>query len=91
MNDFHLRCERRTFVGVSHCVLSLCVPDEVKARLDRLSASTKRPADAYVREALNAYLDDLEDYYEAAEVSRRIREGTEETLSLEAARRELLA
>lgn len=44
-------------------VLSLRLPDETKARLDKLSARTRRPASVYVREALDEYLDDLEDYY----------------------------
>lgn len=39
------------------------MPDETKARLDELSARTRRPASVYVREALDEYLDDLEDYY----------------------------
>lgn len=71
-------------------VLSLRLDADLKARLDRLSESTKRPASVYVREALAAYLDDLEDYYEAVEVSQRVRAGKEETVSLEEARRELL-
>lgn len=43
--------------------MSLRLPDEIKARLDELSARTRRPASVYVREALDEYLDDLEDYY----------------------------
>ena len=48
---------------MSSGVLSLRLPDEIKARLDELSARTRRPASVYVREALDEYLDDLEDYY----------------------------
>ena len=44
-------------------MLSLRLPDETKARLDKLSARTRRPVSMYVREALDEYLDDLEDYY----------------------------
>lgn len=48
---------------MSSGVLSLRLPDETKARLDELSTRTRRPASVYVREALDEYLDDLEDYY----------------------------
>lgn len=48
---------------MSSGVLSLRLPDETKSRLDELSARTRRPASVYVREALDEYLDDLEDYY----------------------------
>ncbi|MGV9183312.1 type II toxin-antitoxin system RelB family antitoxin [Arcanobacterium canis] len=47
-----------------------------------MSASTKRPASVYVREALDAYLEDLEDYYEAVETLQRVRSGREKTYSL---------
>ena len=36
-------------------MLSLRLPDETKARLDELSARTRRPASVYVREALDEY------------------------------------
>nr|CDL66140.1 unnamed protein product [uncultured bacterium] len=71
-------------------VLSLRLADDVKERLDRLSAVTRRPAAVYVREALEAHLDDLEDYYAAVEVCERIRNGEEDLVSVEDTRRELL-
>lgn len=71
-------------------VLSLRLAKDTKERLDRLSDRTKRPVSVYVREALEAYLEDLEDYYEAVEVRERIRSGKEDLVSLEDARRELL-
>lgn len=48
-------------------VLSVRLPDETKKRLDVLSTKTKRPISVYVLEALDEYLDDLEDYYTGVE------------------------
>lgn len=80
----------RILVDMSSSVLSLRLPQELKTRLDRLSDRTQRPAAMYVQEALEAHLEDLEDYYDAVEISQRIRAGEEELISLEDARRELL-
>lgn len=71
-------------------VLSVRVDDDLKSRLDALSAETRRSSAVYVREALSAYLDDLEDYYLAHEVSVRLASGREDVVSLEDAKRELL-
>lgn len=71
-------------------VLSVRVDDDVKSRLDFLSTQTRRSSAVYVREAVNSYLDDLEDYYLAHEVSVRLASGREDVVSLEEAQRELL-
>ncbi|GAB6064772.1 TraY domain-containing protein [Deferrisoma palaeochoriense] len=44
-------------------MLSLRLPDDLQARLNRLAEATARPKGFYVREALKRYLDDLEDVY----------------------------
>jgi RHH-type transcriptional regulator, rel operon repressor / antitoxin RelB len=55
-------------------VLSVRLPEEVKARLDALSASTGRSAAFYVREAVEEHLAELEYAYRLraeVEASRR--------------------
>lgn len=64
-------------------VLSLRLPEPMKERLESLSHTTARPAAFYVREALDAYLTDLEDYYEADAITRRIHAGEERVYTLE--------
>lgn len=64
-------------------VLSLRVPSETKARLDRLSHATNRPASVYVREALEAHLDKLEYEYMILQRVSEVRSGKAETVSLE--------
>ncbi|MDO5049201.1 MAG: ribbon-helix-helix protein, CopG family [Actinomycetaceae bacterium] len=79
---------RRILVYMSD-VLSLRLPSEIKGRLDRLSAQTRRPASVYVREALEEYLDDLEDYYLAAQEAEDIRAGRSRTYPLEEVKADL--
>lgn len=47
-------------VNMSTAVVSVRLDAALKARLDSLSASTGRPAAFYVREAVEAHLDELE-------------------------------
>jgi RHH-type transcriptional regulator, rel operon repressor / antitoxin RelB len=46
-------------------MLAVRIPSELEARLDKLSKLTGRPKSYYVREALQAQLDDIEDAYTA--------------------------
>ncbi|MCK4528193.1 ribbon-helix-helix protein, CopG family [candidate division WOR-3 bacterium] len=39
------------------------IPKEIEKRLEELSELTHRSKSFYIREALKAYLEDLEDYY----------------------------
>lgn len=54
-------------------VLSLRIDDEIKGRLDKLSALTKRPVSVYVREALEEKIEELEDYYLAVNALEEYR------------------
>ncbi len=63
--------------------IAVRLPDETDSRLAALAAKTGRTKTFYVREAIEAHLEDLEDYYLAAEVSERIRTGEESTVSLD--------
>ena len=46
-------------------MLSVRLNEEMQSKLDRLAAATKRPKSFFVKEALENYLDDMVDYYEA--------------------------
>jgi RHH-type rel operon transcriptional repressor/antitoxin RelB len=63
--------------------VSLRLPDDLKARLDALSASTGRGKSFYMLEAIREHLDDLEDYYEAHAIAEDIRAGKRKTIKLE--------
>ncbi len=61
---------------------SIRLEPEVEARLDSLAARTGRTKAYYLRELIQNGLDDLEDYYEAVDISERIRRGKEKTYPL---------
>ncbi|HEY5107844.1 MAG TPA: TraY domain-containing protein [Caulobacteraceae bacterium] len=63
--------------------------DETHERLRALAARTGRTATFYVREAVEAHLDDLEDLYMAERAIARLRRGEGRVWSLEEAEREL--
>lgn len=46
-------------------MLAVRIPNEIEARLDKLAALTGRPKSFYVREALQAHLEEIEDTYTA--------------------------
>jgi RHH-type transcriptional regulator, rel operon repressor / antitoxin RelB len=68
---------------------SIQLTPELESRLDRLAEKTGRPKGFYLQEALENAIEDLEDYYSAEEVLRRVRSGQEETYSSAEVRREL--
>lgn len=70
-------------------VMSVRLPGDVKERLDRLSASTGRPAAHYVREALIEHLDDLEWAYSIAAHAEAARSGLVKTRPMDDLAREL--
>ncbi len=63
--------------------------DEIDARLERLAKLTGRSKTFYVRAAVSAHLDDLEDIYLADQVMERIKDGTEDLHALDDVEREL--
>ncbi|MFQ5661546.1 MAG: TraY domain-containing protein [Gammaproteobacteria bacterium] len=63
--------------------------DEIDARLERLAKLTGRSKTFYVRAAISAYLDDMEDIYLADQVMERIENGTEDLHALDDVEREL--
>jgi len=46
-------------------MLAVRIPDEMETRLEKLAALTGRPKSYYVREALSAHLEEIEDTYTA--------------------------
>ena len=60
---------------------SIRLSEKAEQRLDFLAAQTGRTKAFYLRQMIESGLDDLEDYYLAAEVVERVRKGEEETHS----------
>ena len=65
------------------------IPDETFDRLQSLAARTGRTSTFYIRQAIEAHLDDLEDIYSAELVLERRQRGESRTLTLEEMGREL--
>ena len=62
---------------------------EAESRLDFLASSTGRAKAYYLREIIDKGLDDMEDYYLAADVLENIRKGNEAVHSSHDVRKEL--
>ena len=56
---------------------------ETEKRLEVLAAKTGRSKAYYLREMIERGLEDMEDYYLAAEVMERIKRGEEDVMSSE--------
>ena len=56
---------------------SIQLTPEDEKRLELLVSRTRRSKDFYLREIIERGLEDLEDYYFAADVLNRLRSGTE--------------
>jgi RHH-type rel operon transcriptional repressor/antitoxin RelB len=57
---------------------SIRLSAKAEQRLDFLAAQTGRTKAFYLRQMIESGLDDLEDYYLAADVLERVRQGKEE-------------
>ena len=68
---------------------SIRLAPDIEQRLDFLAAQTGRTKAFYLREIIKRGLDDMEDYYLAADVLERVRKGQEKVLSAEEVRRSL--
>lgn len=60
---------------------SIRLAPEMEKRLDFLAAQTGRTKAFYLRELIERGLEDLEDYYLAADVLERVRKGEEGVLT----------
>lgn len=65
------------------------LPDETYERLKALADQTGRTTTYYIREAIEEYLEDLEDIYLSGQILERVRQGKERTYSLEEMRKKL--
>ena len=68
---------------------SIRLAPETEQRLSFLATQTGRSKAFYLRELIETGLDDLEDYYLAADVLERVRKGRERVHSAEAVRSDL--
>ena len=55
-------------------MLAVRLDKDIEKRLERLASRTGRTKTFYAREAIEAHLDDLEDFYLAEERLRRFRD-----------------
>ena len=69
--------------------ISVRLPEDIEKRLDALARKTGRSKAFYIREMILSQIVDMEDYYLAAEVVLRLREGKEKTFSERETRRRL--
>ena len=60
---------------------SIRLAPEIEQRLDFLASQTGRSKAFYLRELIERGLEDLEDYYLAADVLERVRKGQEKVYS----------
>ncbi|MGL4601873.1 MAG: type II toxin-antitoxin system RelB family antitoxin [Plesiomonas sp.] len=64
-------------------MLAIRLPDDIETRLTALASKTGRTKTFYAREAILTHLEDLEDYYLAAQTISEIRKGAEKTYGSE--------
>ena len=70
-------------------MLSVRLPEDIEKRLDALAKATGRSKTYYVRAALVAKLEDMEDIYMAEAVMERLASGEERAYPLADVEREL--
>lgn len=68
---------------------SVRLTPEIEKRLDLLAAQTGRTKAFYLREMIEKGLEDLENYYLAAETLERVRKGEEKVYSAGEVRKDL--
>ena len=68
---------------------SIRLTEEVETRLDFLARNTGRTKSYYLREIIERGINDMEDYYLAADVLERVRKGKEKIHSTSEVRESL--
>lgn len=68
---------------------SVRLPEEIERRLDAIAAKTGRTKAFYIREMILSHIDEIEDYYLAAEVVERLRKGQGRTFTAQEMRQDL--
>jgi len=70
-------------------VTSIRLDPAIEKRLDHLAAQTGRTKAYYLRELVQNGLEDLEDFYLAAQTVERVRKGEERLFTLDEVERDL--
>ena len=70
-------------------MLAIRLPKEIELRLDNLAKATGRTKTFYAREAILAYLEDMEDVYLADKSMRALKSGKVKTIPLDQVERNL--
>ncbi len=68
---------------------SIRLSPETERRLDHIASKTRRTKAFYIREMIERSIDDIEDYYLAADVAESVRNGEEEVFTADEVRRDL--
>jgi RHH-type rel operon transcriptional repressor/antitoxin RelB len=68
---------------------SIRLPGDIERRLDDLAEKTGRPKAFYIREMILTRIDEMEDYYLAADVLERLRKGQGCTFTAQEVRQDL--
>ncbi len=68
---------------------SIRLPEEIERRLDAIAEKTGRTKAFYIREMILSHIDEIEDYYLAAEVVERLRKGQGRTFTAQEVRQDL--
>jgi RHH-type transcriptional regulator, rel operon repressor / antitoxin RelB len=68
---------------------SVRLPEDIERRLDKLAEKTGRTKAFYIRELIQSHIEEIEDYYLAADVVERVRKGQERTFSAQDVRHDL--
>ena len=70
-------------------MLSIRLPEKLEAKLTHLATMTKRTKSFYVREALECYLEDIEDLEDGYIAMERLRNPNAKRYTTEEAKRKL--
>lgn len=68
---------------------SIRLPDDIEHRLDFLARQTGRTKAFYIRQMILEKIDEIEDYYLAADTLERVRRGEEATFTAAEVRKDL--
>ena len=74
---------------VSNMATSIRLAPEIEERLDSLASQTGRTKAFYLRQIIEQGIEDMEDYYLAADALERIRQGKERVYTLDEVERDL--